>query len=219
MDFPIWAPELVTVVSEKVIEVYHPSLIVLDPISYLYAPTKKGADQFSDVKNMLLPLRWLATEHHVTILASITGAKESADDVDIFESTYGSNAKIAVADAILMIVRDDKEIPIHTKVRQAEEQTITLELTFDDLGRATWEWKGAVGGLVSQGQYGDLRQRVIETLSGFQQPMSMPDILAALNIPDSKTVRNNIFQILFRAQRSGEVQKTTRGQYVWAGGI
>jgi hypothetical protein len=167
---------------------------------------------------MLLPLRWLGKEHHLTILGVDHRRKESSDDVDIFESTYGSNAKLAVADSIIMIVRDAQEITLHTKVRKAEEQTISLTLTFDKRGAATWGWKGAVGGLVSHGQYGDLRQRVIEALSGFQQPMSIPDLLAALQMPDSKALRNQLYQILFRAQKSGEVQKTTRGQYVWAGG-
>ena len=218
IDFPHLGADLVTAVKEDIIDAYKPSLIVLDPISYLYAPTRKGVDQFSDVKDMLLPLRWLGKEHHLSILGVDHRRKTSVDDVDIFESTYGSNAKIAVADALLMIVRDAQEITLHSKVRKAGEQTITLSLTFDAQGCATWEWKGAVGGLVSQGQYGDLRQKVIESLSGFQQPMSIPDILAALQIPDSRAIRNMIYQILFRAQKSGEVQKTTRGQYVWAGG-
>lgn len=218
IDFPHLGADLVTAVKEDIIDVYKPSLIVLDPISYLYAPTSKGADQFGDVKNMLLPLRWLGKEHHLTILGVDHRRKTSADDVDIFESTYGSNAKIAVADAILMIIRDAQEITLHTKVRKAEEQTITLGFTFDDRGHATWEWKGAVNGLLLAGHYGDLRQKLIEALSGFQQPMGMADMLAALQMPDSRAIRNNIYQILFRAQKSGEVQKTTRGQYVWAGG-
>lgn len=218
IDFPHLGADLVTAIEEDIIQVYRPSLIVLDPISYLYAPTKKGADQFADVKDMLLPLRWLGKQHHLTILGVDHRRKSSVDDVDIFESTYGSNAKIAVADALLMIVRDAQEITLHSKVRKAEEQTITLGLTWNDQGRATWEWKGAINGLLNTGQYGDLRQKLIEALSGFQQPMGMPDMLAALNMPDSKVNRNSLYQILFRAQKSGEVQKTTRGQYVWAGG-
>jgi hypothetical protein len=218
IDFPHLGADLVTAVKEDIIDAYHPVLIVLDPISYLYAPTKKGVDQFGDVKNMLLPLRWLGKEHHLTILGVDHRRKTSADDVDIFESTYGSNAKIAVADAILMIVRDAQEITLHSKVRKAEEQTITLGFTFDDLGRATWTWKGATNGLVSQGQYGDIRQKIIDALSGFQQPMGIADIIAAINIPDSRQTRKTIYNILWRAQRSQEVQKTTRGQYVWSGG-
>jgi hypothetical protein len=46
----------------------------------------------------------------------------------------------------------------------------------------------------------------------------MPEILAGLGIADSKQTRNAVFQALFRAQKVSEVQKTTRGLYVWCGG-
>jgi hypothetical protein len=218
MDFPRLNEGLLEVLEQKLIQPYKPALIVLDPISYLYSPLKSSSDQFTEIRNMLLPLRWLGRNHHCTILGIDHRRKRSSDDVDIFETTYGSNAKLAIADAVIMVVRDDKEVTLHTLVRKGANQTLTLGFEFDEQGGAHWAWKGAVDGLVGQGQYGDLRQRVIEAVSGYGGPLTIPDILAALNMPDSKQTRNAVYQILFRAQRSHEVQKTTRGQYVWAGG-
>jgi hypothetical protein len=217
-DLPRFDQGLVPVLEEQIIKKYQPVMVVLDPISYLYGQVKRGGDQFAEVKDMLLPLRWLGKEHHCTILGVDHRRKKSAEDVDIFETTYGSNAKIAVADALLMIVRDQQEITVHARIRKGADQTLTLGLSFDEEGRATWEWKGSVDGLVGQGQYGDLRNRVLTFLAGAPLPMGMVDLLAELEIPDSKQGRNAIFQVLHRAQKAGEVQKTTRGMFVWCGG-
>ena len=218
-DFPRFDQGLVEVLRDQVLETYHPSLVVLDPISYLYSPLKKSGDQFSEVRDMLLPLRWLGRTFHCTIAGVDHRRKKSADDIDIFETQYGSVSKGAVADAMFVIVRDDKEITLHARIRKAADQTLTLGFEFNEHGHALWTWKGAVEGLVGQGQYGDLRQRVLDALSGSAGvAFSIPDILAGLNMPDSKQTRNATYQILFRAQKSGEVQKTTRGQYMWAGG-
>jgi RecA-family ATPase len=217
-DLPPLGPEFVRVLEEQVIATYAPSLIVLDPLSYLYPPTMKGVDQFGEVKNMLLPLRWLGKEHHCTILGIDHRRKKSADDVDIFETTYGSNAKPAIADSMLMVIREAEEVTLHARVRKAADQTLTLAFTFDEEGRAHWEWKGAVDGLLGQGKYGELRFKVLEALSGYGGPMSTSDILAALDIPESIQMKANLRKVLWRAERDGEVQKTKRGSYVWAGG-
>jgi hypothetical protein len=216
--FPRFDQGLVDVIREQILDRYHPALVVLDPISYLYSPMKRNGDQFSEVRDMLLPLRWLGRAYHCTIAGVDHRRKQSANDIDIFETQYGSVSKGAIADAMFVIVRDDKEITVHARIRKAPDQTLTLGFEFTLQGEAVWTWKGSVDGLVGIGQYGNLRQQVIEILSGAQIPMSMRDILAALNLPDSKHTRDSIYHILFRAQKSQEVQKTTRGQYVWAGG-
>lgn len=217
-ELPSLSEGLIDALRDEVIAQYHPALIVLDPISYLYGSTKKGSDQFAEIKQMLLPLRWLGKMHHCAILGVDHRRKKNADDVDIFETQYGSNAKTAIADSLIMIVRDDTEVTIHARVRKAGDQTITLGFEFAQDSTAQWTWKGAVGGLVGQGQYGDLRQKVLNALSGSTIPLSVQDILAGLNMPDSRQTRQTVYTILFRAQKSHEVQKTTRGQYVWAGG-
>jgi hypothetical protein len=218
LELPRFQEGLIEAITEDILAPYHPALIVLDPISYLYAPAKKSGDQFTEVKDMLLPLRWLGKEHHCAIVGVDHRRKKSAEDIDIFETTYGSNAKIAVADAILMIVRDDKEITVHARVRKAEDQTLTLQFAFAPDGTAEWSWKGSTAGLLQTGNYSDLRAKALSALSGSPMPMSIEDLLLACNIPVSQQTRNSMKQVLWRAMKSQEVQKTTRGQYVWAAG-
>src|SRR4029077_7463641 len=217
-ELPRFHEGLIDALQEDIIATHHPSLIVLDPISYLYTTPKKGSDQFGEVKDMLLPLRWLGKEHHCSILGVDHRRKKSTEDVDIFETTYGSNAKIAVADSILMIVREDKEVTVHARVRKAEDQTLTLLFGFAADGTARWTWKGSTVGLLQTGNYGDLRVKTLSALSGSSMPMSVEDLLFALNIPLSQQTRNAMKQVLWRAVKAQEVQKTNRVHYVWAAG-
>ena len=213
-DLPRFHEGLVDTLRDEIILPYQPAMVVLDPISYLYSPVKKSGDQFQEVRDMLLPLRWLGKTYHCAILGIDHRRKKSADDVDIFETTYGSNAKLAIADSLLMIVRDEKEITVHARVRKAMDQTLTLLFEFAQDGTARWHWKGATNGIVSQGNYGDLRTRALEVLTTLRIPMTLDDLLLHLNIPESAQTRSALKQVMYRATKSGEVQKTTRGHYV-----
>jgi len=216
-DFPRFDQGLVEVLRDQILERYHPALVVLDPISYLYSTIKRNGDLFAEVKNMLLPLRWLGRKYHCTIAGVDHRRKQTKDDIDIFETQYGSGGKQAIADAMFVIVRDDKEITVHARLRKAQDQTLTLNFNFLPNGSAVWTLNGAVDGLLGIGQYSDLRMQVLNALSGAGIPLSIQDLLAGLNIPDSRQTRNSVFQILFRAQKSKEVEKTDRGKYVWTG--
>lgn len=216
IDVPPLGQGLCDWITAYILPAYNPALIVLDPISYLYPNTKKTGDQFPEVREMLLPLRTLGREHHIGIIGVDHRRKKSNEDVDVFETIYGSNAKIAIADSLLMIVRDNKEVTIHARVRRGADQTLSLNFEFDESGAAHWDWKGASDGLISQGTYGDLRQQVTGILSLNPRPWPIADLLSELDMPDTKATRNSLYQILYRMQKSNEVQKTTRGLYVWA---
>ena len=215
VDIPQLGLGLTEWLEEFIVKPYAPALVVLDPISYLYAPQKKNGDQFTEVRTMLLPLRTMARTYHFSVIGVDHRRKKAADDVDIFETLYGSNAKIAIADSLLLIVRDDKEITIHAKVRKGADQTLTLDFQFDSDGAAHWTWKGSSDGLTSQGQYGDLRQKILMVLAQLKRPLSIREILMECDIPDSRAMRKAIDSALYRAQKAGEVQKTDRGHYVW----
>ncbi len=219
-ELPQFHQGLVEILRTQIIERYHPSLLVLDPISYLYAPTKKGGDQFAEIKEMLLPLRWLGKTYHCSILGVDHRRKKSADDVDIFETQYGSTAKTALADSLLVIVRDQTEITIHARVRKAADQTITLAFTFDEHGCAYWEFKGAADGLLVTANYGDLRVKVCALLAGQTgREFTLEDMIFELALSESKQTRNALNQALLRAQKAQEIGKTGRNKYVWVGGV
>jgi hypothetical protein len=165
---------------------------------------------------MALPLRAMMAENHVPLVGVEHRRKKSADDVDIFETQHGTQAKGTIADATLVIVRETEDITLHARVRDAREQTLTIGFTFTN-NCASIVYKGSHEGLLDPGQYGGLRQKVLTVLMTTPRPMSMPEILAAVGIPESKQAKNALYQVLFRAEKGKEIQKTTRGMWVWAG--
>jgi hypothetical protein len=205
-----------------IIKPYHPALLVIDPISYvsgLPQNSKRNANDFSEFRRIMLPLRTQAADAHVALLGVEHRRKKSADDVDLFETQQGSNAKGAIADSTLVIVREAEDITMHARVRNAREQTITLAFSFDNQQRAMITYKGSHDGFLDPGNFSTMRVKVLDALMTLKQPMSMPELLAAAGIPDSKQARQAMYQLLYRAVRAGEIQKTTRGMYVWSGGI
>lgn len=208
-----------TAMLEALIQEHKPSAVFVDPLSYLYESAGKKKDPFTEVREMLLPLRWLGKMHHCAIIGIEHRRKKSADDVDIIETMYGSNAKMAIADSALLIVRDSEDITIHVRMRRGADHTLSLALHFDEQGRASWEWKGSVDGLVTQGKFGDLRDQVLQAIQKEPLPISVTDLILLLELPDSKAMQANIRQILFRSHRDGLLEKTTRGRYVWTGAV
>jgi hypothetical protein len=197
---------------EETLQMHHPRLLIIDPISYLYV-LKKSGSQFEETKDMLFPLRWLGKKYGCAIVCPDHKRKRSRDDVSAFDTLYGSVAKQAVADGLLMVDRDDNEICIEAKIRNGKDQRIYLDFTFD-AGRCFLTFKG--GGDDKPGNLGELRQRVINVVQTAGHAMSIPEILATMELPETRELRNNLYQILFRLVQSREVEKTTRGHYIWS---
>jgi putative DNA primase/helicase len=218
---PSLAEGLADHLYNDILKIYQPSLLIIDPISYVSGfPRDKNSpgDTYTEFRRAMLPVRAMATENHMSVLGLEHRRKKSNEDIDIFETQQGSNAKGAIADASLAIVREDEDLILHSRQRDAKEQTITLTFTFNDQQLVTLTYKGAHEGHLDPGNFSALTMKVMDALSSLQQPMSMPEMLAATSIPDSRQARKAIFQVLYRAIRAGNVQKTNRGMYVWSGG-
>jgi AAA domain len=197
---------------EYALDLHKPRLLIIDPISYLYV-LKKSGSQFEETKDMLFPLRWLGRKYGCAIVCPDHRRKRSREDVSAFETLYGSVAKQAVADGLIMVDRDDDEITMEAKIRAGRDQRLFLNFKFAQ-GQCFIDYKG--GGEDKPASYSEFRMKVMTILREGRVPLSVPEILANLELPDSKQTRNMVFQVLFRAQKSREIEKTTRGLYVWA---
>lgn len=197
----------------EAIEQYHPRLIVIDPISYLYSPPKRGnGDQFAETRSMLFPLRWLGKANHCAIVALDHRRKRSRDDVSIFDTLHGSIAKQAVADALLMVERDDEQITMSALVRRGKDATHTLSMLFRDGGC----FLTYTGEATPQGKYGDFRQQVYTTLMQYRIPMTVKEIMADLELPQNRQIYDHIHKVCLRGVKAKELEKTGRGAFVWA---
>ena len=200
----------------EAIKQYRPRLVVIDPISYLYSLSKRGSsDLFSETRQMLFPLRWLGKEHQCAIVALDHRRKRSRDDTNVFDTLHGSIAKQAIADALLMVERSDEEITLAALVRRGRDATHHLTMQFRD-GRCWLEYKGESPPKVDTGQYGALRQKIYTALLNYSQAMSVSELLGVCEMPDTRSTRNQLYLVLFRAQKEGDVHKVERGKYIWA---
>lgn len=195
---------------------YTPRLVVIDPISYLYSLSKRtSGDLFSETRQMLFPLRWLGKEHACAIVALDHRRKRSREDTNVFDTLHGSIAKQAIADALLMVERQDEEITLAALVRRGRDATHHLTMQFRD-GGCWLDYKGESPPKADNGQYGAVRQKVYTALMTSPQAMSIVELLGACAMPDTRQTRNNLYIVLFRAQKEGDIHKVEKGKYIWA---
>jgi hypothetical protein len=194
---------------EGTLELHQPRLMIIDPISYLYVLKKTGS-QFEETKDMLFPLQWLGKTYQCAIVCLDHRRKRSREDVSMVDTLYGSVAKQAVPSGIIMVNRDQDDIELDMTIRNGQHQKEYVSFTFDN-GRCFLAYKG---GEVQPMNQSELRMRLIDVLQASPIPLSIPDLLLALKLPDSRQERQNVFQILYRCMKAREVEKTSRGRYV-----
>jgi RecA-family ATPase len=197
---------------EAMLQAHAPRLLVIDPISYLYVLKRTGG-QFEETKDMLFPLRWLGKQYRCAIVCVDHRRKRSRDDVSIFDTLHGSVAKLAVADALLMVERDDSEITVAALVRKGKDQTLHLTLTFEQ-DTATLAYSGDSG--MKTTSYGLLRQQVYTVLMNHRSPLGLEDIVTLLGIADSRATRDAVRKTLLRGYHANEIERTARNQYLIA---
>lgn len=194
---------------EAALKLHKPRMMIIDPISYLYVLKKTGS-QFEETKDMLFPLQWLGKTYQCAIVCLDHRRKRSANDVSMVDTLYGSVAKQAVPSGIIMVNRDHDDIELDMTIRNGQQQKEYVSFTFES-GRCFLEYKGGEKEVLNQSE---LRMRVLDVLQASPIPMTVPDVLLALALPDTRQERNIIFQILYRAMKAREIEKTSRGRYV-----
>jgi hypothetical protein len=194
----------------EVCDEHHPRLLVIDPLSYLYAPSTGKGDLFTEMRQMVFPLRWLAKKHQCAVVALDHRRKRSKDDVNIFDTLHGSIAKQAVADALLMVERQDEELTLAALVRRGRDATHHLTMQFKD-GQCWLAYKGEAA---PSGDYGEVRQKIYAALLQYRMPMSVKEIMAELELPDTRQMYQKVHLICMRSVKAKEMERTTRGAFV-----
>jgi hypothetical protein len=194
---------------EATLELHHPRLMIIDPISYLYVLKKTGS-QFEETKDMLFPLQWLGKTYQCAIVCLDHRRKRSREDVSMVDTLYGSVAKQAVPSGIIMVNRDQDDIELDMIIRNGQQQKEYLSFTFQD-GRCFLAYKGGEQQPMTQSE---LRMRLLDILRKAPLPMTLPDLLLELGMTDTRQGRSALWQLLYRAMKAREIEKTSRGRYV-----
>jgi len=194
------------------------SLVIIDPLSYVYDPKiGKQTDSFREAKEMLLPLRQLARELHFSLVFVDHRRKQSKDDADVFQTLYGSVAKYALADAMIMIVRRDEEVTLHCRGRKIKDQVITCELAFVD-GHAYWKVHAAQEALSSE----NLRNKILNAFKDAERltnkrAFPLNDIMDYAEVEHSPQMKETFRVTMFRMCKEGLLVKGDRNVFLLAG--
>jgi hypothetical protein len=201
---------------EEVIAHYQPRLLVIDPLSYLYRLGRQD-DLASATLDLLWPIADMAYKAGVALFAPEHMRKGSKDDVVWLDQINGSWVKPAVAHAILGLKRVGEDIVMQTTMREAGSQELVLTLTFDETQhRAVWGFKGTHA-TAGASRMDSLKAKALEELRNRRYPMSIPELIACLNLPSTDQIKSNLRQILHRAERDGDIAILKRGEYHWIG--
>ena len=196
----------------QVIDHYHPRLIIIDPLSYLYRLGRQD-DLASATLDLLWPLAEMAAQAQIALVAAEHLRKRSKEDISIVDQLAGSHIKAAIVHALLMMHRDGEDIVVETTMRDAAPQELALTLTFHEAEhRVQWGYKGA-NTVLAASRLASVKLQVLRMLEGKGHPMSMTDLLVACGLPQADHVKANIRQILHRAETDGQIASSRRGEY------
>jgi hypothetical protein len=116
-----------------------------------------------------------------------------------------------------MLHREGEDIIIETTMRDAASQELALTLTFDaDALCMRWDFKGSAATLGTK-RLDTVRALVLGELKLRRHPMRVHDLIVNLKLPDTEATKNHIRQVLYHAERAGEVACSRRGEYYWIG--
>ena len=81
------------------VETHALSLVIIDPFLYVYdLPMPRGKEPFQALQAALFPFANWPSISHFSLIFVDHRRKSSRDDVDVFQTLYGSRAKEAIAD-------------------------------------------------------------------------------------------------------------------------
>lgn len=201
----------------KMVTTYQLGLVIIDPLMYVYDVPNNNRDQFREVKDALLPFRQMAIELGFSLVFVDHRRKENKDDVDIFQTLYGSQAKQAIADSLIMVEKHETEVTLHCKGRAIKPQK--LHFTFQDKEEGTtFEWA-----FVGQGEShasGTLQQKIIQAFvdaeAKNQRALSIRDVLDYADMLHTTSNLNSVRQTMFKMYKRGGLLKTDMGLFARA---
>lgn len=196
---------------------YQLALVVIDPLMYVYDVLTNSRDPFREVKDALLPFRQMAVELQFSLVFVDHRRKENKDDVDIFQTLYGSQAKQAITDSLIMVERYSNEVTFHCKGRAIKEQKLHFTFTHnEDNNTFVWGFAGEGRTFAS----GSLRQQIFDAFKDAEakghRALSVKDILDFSEMLQTTSNVNNVRQAVFQMYKKGLLLRTDTGLFTRA---
>jgi hypothetical protein len=184
-------------IREWIKQAKNPRLVVLDTLASV-KPIRTQQGYTEDYES-LAALHRLANETGVAIILLHHTRKMEADDpVDTVSGTLGLSG---CADTILVLNRTAQGTTLYIRGRDIEEAEHAM--SFDKVG-CRWTILGDASDVHRSNERGKILAALLETT----EPMEPKEIVASTGMNP-----NNVWQLLFKMAKDGEVVKVGRGKY------
>jgi len=184
-------------------------VIILDTIGRLLppqTPQRKSLSEYQELTDVLGPIQKLAGKKRSAIVLIDHLRKAGAEDVG--DMIMGSQGKFGSADHALIYTRkgQEKDGVLEVLGRDLDPEKFILSLTE---GHLEFLGKGEIYELDSQ------QNRILKILEEDHRPLSVPDLMKALEIPEAHYGRFR--QVMQRLYNEDRVGRTKRGLFTLYG--
>ena len=196
------------------VETHDLSLVIIDPFLYVYdLPVPRGKEPFQALQAALLPFRQLAIDLHFSLIFVDHRRKSSRDDVDVFQTLYGSRAKEAIADTLIMVERHEHELTLSTKGRKIEERVFHFGFQCDATSSWTWSFEGEGASVVSGSRTRFILQAFANARTANQYELDARGVIDFGEAEHSLALYNRVRQALFQLRRKGILVRVSNGLF------
>lgn len=185
----------------------HPDarLVIVDTLAKVRPRQRVNGNLYAEDYAALAPLKHLADEHKLAVLAVHHLRKGAIDDP--IEAVSGTAALTGAADSALILRRDRAraDAVLYVTGRDIEEAEVAITL---DQARGAWMLLGDA----DEYRRSEARAEIIELLRAEGEPLGAKEVAEALGKPPA-TVR----WLLAEMVRAGQLVKARRGRYALPG--
>lgn len=202
---------------ESVVLEHKLSLVVIDPLMYVYDLPSNKKDPFLEMKSALLPFRQLARALQFSMVFVDHQRKTSKDDIDIFQTLYGSRAKEAIADSLIMVSRYENEVRFDCKGRSIKPQVLHFTFTRNEEANTfTWAFIGLGDSMAS----GTLQLKILQALKDAEirgrRALNVAGVIDFAEMLATPSTTNKIRQAMFQMYKKGILFRSDEGLFTRA---
>ncbi len=209
LDFAVTCPALGGINGGAVAAIRHwqgagerPALVIVDVAQRIRPATGKGERLYEADYNALIPLKTMADEDGIALVAVCHTRKSAAEDGgDPLDAISGTLGLVGAADHALILDRNSTGYTLYGRGRDVEEFNIALSF---DASRGTWRALGDAADVSRS----ETRLLILSVLRGAPGPLSPASIAKASRL-NGEVVRKQMERMV----AAGEVVKLQRGVY------
>lgn len=176
-------------------------LVIVDVFQRIRPKAQNGGRLYADDYVAALPLKAIADELNIAVVAVVHTRKESAG-VDPFDAISATTGLVGAADHALILDRGQSGLTLYGRGRDVAEMDLAVSF---DTTKARWSTLGDREAVNRSAT----RNAIVDALAGSAGPLGPSEIARLARLSDTV-----VKQRLAAMVRSGEAEKVGRGSYL-----